>query len=130
MVFANYSRDNAFLFSRFLSIGRFRAQKSLYALLNGISSFTGIKEERSLLGNTWAKGEYHEGKPVGKWAYYALSGELQLQGQYDELGRRTGTWMHYFHTKDQDYKLFHSCLLYTSSPSPRDATLSRMPSSA
>ena len=29
----------------------------------------------------------------------------------------------------QDYKLLHNCLLYTS-PSPRDATLSRMPSSA
>ena len=29
----------------------------------------------------------------------------------------------------QDYKRLYSCLLYTS-PSPRDATLSRMPSSA
>lgn len=110
MVFANYSRDSSLLFSRFLSIGRFREQKSLYSILNRIGSFTGIKEERSVLGNTWAKGKYHEGKPVGNWAYYALSGELQLQGQYDESGRRTGTWIHYFHTKDQDYKLFHSII--------------------
>lgn len=110
LVFANYSRDHTFLFSRFISIGKFKEQKSLYSILSGINSFTGYKEEQSALGNIWAKGRYHAGKPVGNWMYYALSGELQFQGQYDESGRRSGTWIHYFHTKDQDYKLFHSII--------------------
>ena len=49
------------------------------------------------------------------------------------LGERTatilGTSMGGQHTQDDNYRLVYGCLLYTS-PSPRDATLSRMPSSA
>ena len=66
----------------------------------------------------WFEGEYDNWQQASSWpswfAYILLE------------HKRTGPYT--FHC-EQKYKHNMDCLLYTS-PSPRDATLSRMPSSA
>ena len=54
-----------------------------------------------------------------------------LAARFDQMERCYGLSMQTFLEKGLGWyvKEFHICLLYTS-PSPRDATLSRMPSSA
>ena len=59
-------------------------------------------------------------------------GEFKIDYQYTETGNaeRNLAFESFFHTDcDIGGPNFVTCLLYTS-PSPRDATLSRMPSSA
>ena len=59
-------------------------------------------------------------------------GEIWVEGEISNL-RKQASGHQYFTLKDAKSQLscvlFRGCLLYTS-PSPRDATLSRMPSSA
>ena len=61
----------------------------------------------------------------GKWAIpggFVLEGESLEKAVERELKEETGVEVNYL-------EQLYTCLLYTS-PSPRDATLSRMPSSA
>ena len=61
------------------------------------------------------------GIELPKWRYPVVANTETGQLQFDNYGQRWGA---------QEYlDQFLHCLLYTS-PSPRDATLSRMPSSA
>ena len=58
--------------------------------------------------------------PALVWAFEEINGVMYVGGRFQQVRSDAGTALH-----DQAYL----CLLYTS-PSPRDATLSRMPSSA
>ena len=50
-------------------------------------------------------------------------------GEFQAIVRRTTEQLKWLHQTGSDVLVITGCLLYTS-PSPRDATLSRMPSSA
>ena len=76
------------------------------------------------------------------WYYYSIPSDLaktlwkgKYKGQrqkwflYKFKGTEKDINIHTEHPEFSDYKWVTNCLLYTS-PSPRDATLSRMPSSA
>ena len=63
------------------------------------------------------------------WYYYSIPSDLAKtlwKGKFK--GQRQKWFLYKFKGTDKDINI-HTCLLYTS-PSPRDATLSRMPSSA
>ena len=102
-----------------------------------------------MLGN-WSFGDYFKEEAID-WAWELLTKELDLdpnrlyasifEGDKKEGlepdEEAVGYWKKhlpkerilYFDKKDNFWEMGETCLLYTS-PSPRDATLSRMPSSA
>ena len=90
------------------------------------------KHFRDGLSNTLAIAEvkaftsYIRNTPDPGPAVPKLPADLPMSGQM-KLGADTNS--NTGHTEWPDGRVHHSCLLYTS-PSPRDATLSRMPSSA
>ena len=67
--------------------------------------------------------QYAISKVVGK----SSCSLCELTHGWNPFGKRK--WKTVCKSSDLNIQLIHSCLLYTS-PSPRDATLSRMPSSA
>ena len=106
-----------------------------------INSFTQV-QEATLLGN-WQDLSL---SPLGEGPYIDVWGIVIDEVEYAVIGSKMGT--HIISLEPENEKLkeiafvpgrlqgsavthrdYHSCLLYTS-PSPRDATLSRMPSSA
>ena len=62
-------------------------------------------------------------------SYYDLEGLIQAEDAEVLVAIRGDEIVGSGYAKILEAKLYHNCLLYTS-PSPRDATLSRMPSSA
>ena len=79
----------------------------------------------------------HKSAPVKRmvrgsvsWAKLEPAGEHVISSFIESLDKTGGKWFqHMFTCTSCRCLLIHLCLLYTS-PSPRDATLSRMPSSA
>ena len=82
-------------------------------------------DERIPLTNTWNKhvGQYYAPKNFNFWYYFGSLALLVLVIQIV-----TGIFLTMNYKPDGDLA-FKSCLLYTS-PSPRDLSTSRMPSSA
>jgi antitoxin component YwqK of YwqJK toxin-antitoxin module len=66
--------------------------------------------EYSPYGRIWARGYYTAGMPYHTWRFYAYSGELQLEGSYDQQGQQTGQWRRQYHTSDANYKVLHAIL--------------------
>ena len=83
--------------------------------LNKVLPNSATFDEKKLL---WLNGQYIRSTSPNKFE------EDSLQNIENQLSRKL-----FNEEKDRLLKIFPSCLLYTS-PSPRDATLSRMPSSA
>ena len=102
-------------------------------VLTGILPSTGDADLETLQTGLTGNGNIDYGEPgVGDEAMEG-EGEYTCFTNFDDLDNvrtrpeyNTGTRLRLF---DQETKQFRSCLLYTS-PSPRDATLSRMPASA
>ena len=70
------------------------------------------------------KGQYKDGERDGDWGQWYFNGHKEMTSTYTK--GKAGNIVYY---SEDGEVIPHSCLLYTS-PSPRDATLSRMPSSA
>jgi len=43
-----------------------------------------------------AKGKYMNSKPVGEWIYYLPNGKVEIEGSYDERGKKMGLWTWYY----------------------------------
>ena len=43
-----------------------------------------------------AKGKYKNSKPIGEWVYYLPNGKVEIEGSYDERGKKTGLWTWYY----------------------------------
>ncbi len=81
---------------------------------NGFQIKKGLVDRSGLEQGTWesfylsgelqSKGEYKNGKKVGKWQHYFRTGTVEQEGFYDKAGRYTGLWKWYY----EDGKLLRS----------------------
>lgn len=56
----------------------------------------GLWESFYLNGNVKNKGEYVNGKKLGKWEYFFHSGKKEQEGYFDKNGKYTGEWVWYY----------------------------------
>ena len=103
------------------TLAALQLSKSLGAMTYGVVNVVG-----SSIARETDTGSYiHGGPEIGVASTKAFTGQLvALTLMAAQLGRERGTIK-----EDKYLSIVNGCLLYTS-PSPRDATLSRMPSSA
>ncbi len=43
-----------------------------------------------------AKGKYKNSKPVGEWSYFFVNGKVEIEGSFNESGKKEGTWTWYY----------------------------------
>lgn len=43
-----------------------------------------------------AKGKYKNSKPVGEWVYYLPDGKIEIEGSFDDTGKKMGLWTWYY----------------------------------
>lgn len=43
-----------------------------------------------------AKGKYKNSKPVGEWSYFFVNGKTEIEGSYNEGGKKEGLWTWYY----------------------------------
>jgi antitoxin component YwqK of YwqJK toxin-antitoxin module len=65
-----------------------------------------IVEYNQVNGEIWATGNLENGKPVGEWKYYEITGEIKEAGKYDKNGKRHKKWTTYFVTDQRAFMMF------------------------
>jgi antitoxin component YwqK of YwqJK toxin-antitoxin module len=77
-----------------------------YVFRNGILIFEGVTDENGLRQGLWkefyetgelrSEGHYLNSNPTGKWKYYLTDKTVEITGQYDKKGQKTGYWVWYY----------------------------------
>ncbi len=65
-----------------------------------------IVEYNQVNGEIWATGNLKDGRPIGEWKYYEITGEVKEVGKYDKEGKRHGKWITYFVTDQKTFMMF------------------------
>ena len=107
LIYANYNQDDG-LYTTSSILHVLDPRMSRHNVLKEISKNPNgkIVEFNQVNGEKWAEGNLKDGKPLGEWKYYEITGELKEVGKYDKDGKRHGKWVLYFVTNQKTFLLF------------------------
>lgn len=81
-----------------------------YVFENGILRFEGITDMNGLRQGLWkeyyptgelrSKGKYKNSRPVGYWKFYFTDKTVEICGEYNAKGRKTGEWFWFYPSGD------------------------------